>query len=735
MWRSLQCSGLTMRDSLTRPSDAAFDYFDRGWQPIPVPYRRKNPGRDGWQDERRTRIDLEDDFAGRMNIGVLLGESSKGLVDIDQDVHEASLLARDFLPRTGSVFGRKSEPHRHWLYYADPIPKTRRYKDVTPDGKDGETLIEIRSTGGQTVFPPSAHEQTGEIIRWDRDGDPLAVNGDELFGLVRRLAAATIVARHWPSEGGRHDASLALAGGLVRGGWEREQVEAFIEAVARAAGDNEWEDRSKNVETTIRRLKDDEEAVGFPTLANILGEKVVDRVRDWLDMKPSITNIVTMGRLSGDAQEGVTLQDFRSYMPDHKYIFMPSGDLWVASSINGRMPRIDTGKKDKDGKPVTIAPSTWLDQNRPVEQMTWVPGYPPLIADHLMSDGTLIDRTGCTIFNLYRPPTIALGDKNQATPWLEHVHLLYPGEARHIIQWLAHRVQHPEVKINHGLVLGGAQGIGKDTILEPVKHAVGPWNFGETSPIQLLGRFNDFMQSVILRVSEVRDLGDSDRSLNRYQLYEHMKTFLAAPPNELRIDQKHLRAFRIPNVTGVIITTNHKIDGLYLPPDDRRHFVAWSDISVDEIAAGHWEHLYGWFKSGGHGHVAAFLNDLNLTDFDPNAAPRKTKSFWDIVDAGQSPEDSELADTLEAMGWPGAVTLIELSSRVSSDVSQWLADRRNSRQIPHRMESVGYVRVRNDGAKDGLWKVGGKRQAIYCLQSLPYRDQVKTARERAGVNW
>jgi hypothetical protein len=27
----------------------------------------------------------------------------------------------------------------------------------------------------------------------------------------------------------------------------------------------------------------------------------------------------------------------------------------------------------------------------------------------------------------------------------------------------------------------------------------------------------------------------------------------------------------------VIITTNHKTDGIYLEPDDRRHYVAWSD--------------------------------------------------------------------------------------------------------------------------------------------------------------
>ena len=39
-----------------------------------------------------------------------------------------------------------------------------------------------------------------------------------------------------------------------------------------------------------------------------------------------------------------------------------------------------------------------------------------------------------------------------------------------MITCFAHRVQRPWEKINHALVLGGLQGIGKDTILEPVAY-------------------------------------------------------------------------------------------------------------------------------------------------------------------------------------------------------------------------------------------------------------------------
>ena len=105
------------------------------------------------------------------------------------------------------------------------------------------------------------------------------------------------------------------------------------------------------------------------------------------------------------------------------------------------------------------------------------------------------------------------------------------------------RVQRPEDKINHALVLGGKQGIGKDTLLEPVKQAVGPWNFCEVSPQQVLGRFNGFLRSVILRVSEARDLGEFDR----FAFYDHLKAFVAAPPDVLRVDagSSHTQALGI----------------------------------------------------------------------------------------------------------------------------------------------------------------------------------------------
>jgi hypothetical protein len=457
------------------------------------------------------------------------------------------------------------------------------------------------------------------------------------------------------------------------------------------------------------------------------------------DARPDRSTLAVTGVGSDEIDSarglGVALEDFYAYMPMHNYVFAPSRDVWPVASINGRLPGVPL--VDEDGRPVlddcgkqkTMLPSKWLDQHRPVEQMTWAPGEPMIIHGRLVSDGGWVERVGCSCFNLYRPPIRTPGDATQATRWLEHVRRVYADDATHIVSWLAHRVQRPHDKINHAIVLGGLQGIGKDTLLEPVKTAVGPWNFIEVSPLHLLGRFNGFAKSVILRVSEAHDLGDVDR----YAFYDHMKTYTAAPPHVLRVDEKNLREYVVWNVCGVVLTTNHKLDGLHLPADDRRHYVAWSNCTKEDFDAGYWTALYQWYASGGTHHVTEYLAGLDLTGFDPKAPPPKTSAFWDIVDANRAPEDAELADAIDKLGRPNATTLAEIALRAAQGFAEWLRDRRNGRQIPHRLEAAGYVGVRNSSAKDGLWRLGGRRQAIYVRQELSSCDR-QTAAEKLAAS-
>ena len=196
-----------MRTEINSAGEWARTYVAHGWSPIPVPFKTKKPNLDGWPNFRLTQADIPDYFDGQtQNIGVILGEASGGLIDIDLDALEAVELAPLLLAATPCRFGRPGKRDSHWLYSAAPSGKTSQYKDT-----DGSMLVEYRSTGAQTVFPGSTHE-SGELIEWVDFGEPLGIDGESLKAQVSRLAAAALLARHWPAKGSRNSAALALAG-------------------------------------------------------------------------------------------------------------------------------------------------------------------------------------------------------------------------------------------------------------------------------------------------------------------------------------------------------------------------------------------------------------------------------------------------------------------------------------------------------------------------------------------
>jgi hypothetical protein len=200
----------------------------------------------------------------------------------------------------------------------------------------------------------------------------------------------------------------------------------------------------------------------------------------------------------------------------------------------------------------------------------------------------------------------------------------------------------------------------------------------------------------------------------------------------------------VPNVAGVICTTNHRFDGVYLPADDRRNYVAWSESRKEDFADGFWPILWHWYGAGGLADVVAYLTEYDLSQFDPKAPPKKTEAFWKVVGVGAAPENAEFADVLDTLGaregakdaddnpcGPTVVTLVMVRAATSGSLFEWLDDRKNRRVIPHRFEACGYTLVRNPDAADGLWKIGGKRQAVYGRQGVALDELIRATRKLA----
>lgn len=174
-----------MEPSLSKGAtlDLATAYTKRGWSLVPVPYKTKKPILNAWQMLRLKESDLPQHFNGApQNIGMLTGEPSSWIVDVDLDHMRAVELADQFLPPTPAIFGRPGKPRSHRLYRVKSPIATKKHQS-----KSAGMIVELRSTGCQTVLPPSVHP-SGELIQWEVDGaEPAEIEPEVLIEAVKKL--------------------------------------------------------------------------------------------------------------------------------------------------------------------------------------------------------------------------------------------------------------------------------------------------------------------------------------------------------------------------------------------------------------------------------------------------------------------------------------------------------------------------------------------------------------------
>ncbi|MBD9522414.1 hypothetical protein IB262_21190 [Ensifer sp. ENS02] len=442
--------------------------------------------------------------------------------------------------------------------------------------------------------------------------------------------------------------------------------------------------------------------------------------------------------------QDLTPDDFLRHRPTGKFIYITNGELWPASSVDASTPGVPTGKVDKDGEPVVIPASSWISRYRPAFQIVWAPGEEKLIYGKLAGEAGWIDESRAIIFNSYRPaPKLTGGIADKATPWTDHVKRLFPKDADHIFKYLAHTVRHVGNKINHALCLFGEQGCGKDTIVVPICTILGVWNTQTIDPPTVLGRFNGFRKCALLLIEEVRNTGEQ----GRYAFMQACKTIVAAPPDFVRVDEKNMKEVYVANINATVMYSNELLGGLLLTEDDRRHYIAATEVTKEQLFEknpNYFPDLYNWYEEGGVAHVAAFLDTVDLSDFNPKAPPPKTPAFWNVIHANASADKSDLEELLEKISGEMAkrgevlkvITIEKLASSTHCpyELREFLRDRAQRWKVPQLLEERGFPRLHNPATKQGLWTIGDKKVAIYGNKAVPIEDRVKAAQLLTGGN-
>jgi hypothetical protein len=288
-----------------------------------------------------------------------------------------------------------------------------------------------------------------------------------------------------------------------------------------------------------------------------------------------------------------------------------------------------------------IEASVCFDENRQAKGAKTLVGvtYAP-------GENILCAREGLVYGNRWRDARPAVAFGADPTPWLNHVERMIPDdvERKHVLDVMAFKVQHPNVKINHAVLHGGHPGSGKDTMWAPFFWAVGGDSLANVKKLDnkdLSTPWGYHLECEILIVNELRQPEAADRRA----LENSMKPVIAAPPEFLSIQRKGLAPYEAVNRLQVVAFSNERM-AITIPSNDRRWFVLWSDALCMEADAA--SGMWAWYKSGGFAAVTAWLYERDVSAFNAGAIPPMTEAKAIMVETGMSGAESFLVEMMRA---------------------------------------------------------------------------------------
>lgn len=572
--------------------------------------------------------------ATKSGVGISLADSGD-LVDLDVDVPEARELVEEWFPKTSAVFGRKSAPGSHRLYYCSGIEKNLKWYDPLGKKKNQthSALLEIR-TNGQSVFPPSYHEESGEYREWACGNDnieflgipiPERVTKDKLILAGRKVAIGTLLIRHW-HEGSWHDAMLPLAGGLYRNGWSRDEVIQFIKVLGPKLGMEGVSDRIGAVNSTFDKIDEGEKLItSWKFLEELMDAKVVGKIRAWSNRTKFID----------DEQKDLydTIYDTHAYMPfgsNCKIIDTRKGPLKASMSLTG-FTYLYKGQEcfAEDGKPIELT-KKWLEaeDKKIVVDERYLPGKPRLVPYPA--------EPFSYIHNLYIPPAIEPMDgDDEIEPFVEHMEFLFPDKNRRRIMYdvLAHIVQNPLRRLGWvPLLISRDHGVGKSWLESLLAPMIGPWNLGKMNVNDIMegGGYNEFMYNTRLAfLHETHVPGTNYRKLS-----ESLKELITGESVQVNIKYGFKGSVQV--YTNFIFLSN-RLDALTIEKNDRRY---WVHEVTGKRSTPEYEALWTWTRENENGirQVYGALLNRDLSKFDPAVCPPMTPEKQQMIDFNTSPE-------------------------------------------------------------------------------------------------
>lgn len=258
------------------PTQTAEYWLEKKVYTVPLRSRSKRPKARDWPHLRLVEEDFQNGaFKIGDNIGALWGEASDHATDLDLDMEEAIWVAEYILPET-FIYGRTSKEYSHYVFRVMGA-ETRKWQ-VSELG----TIVEIRSTGAQSVIPPSKHPEGG-VYYTNEDVEFCQLTKLDMERYADEVAIAAIFTHFYPTAGSRHDYVHACTGALCHQEWPEEKIKRVMGAVLTViqGEEDELKDRMGAVVNTIEHHELGDRTKGFTSLEAWMSMPVIAAMRRW----------------------------------------------------------------------------------------------------------------------------------------------------------------------------------------------------------------------------------------------------------------------------------------------------------------------------------------------------------------------------------------------------------------------------------------------------------------------
>ena len=226
------------------------------------------------------------------------------------------------------------------------------------------------------------------------------------------------------------------------------------------------------------------------------------------------------------------------------------------------------------------------------------------------------------MFNLYRglaiPRALACEDALQAQLVIDHIFIIWcNGNKKHcdfLLDWMAHLVQRPGVKMIACPVLKGGQGAGKGIIIQMLGDILGAEHFIHTTRLEsITGTFQEdkIKTNLLTFLDECTFAGDK-------KMASTLKGLLSESTRKW--EAKFVNPITIENHSNFIVASNYD-EIVLVEPDDRRWFCLevnskYAGPQTPESAA-----YFDALSKVDVRHFAHFLYNRDISSYNPQAIP------------------------------------------------------------------------------------------------------------------